>query len=109
MPRQRPSVPMQSERTCVFFLTVCSKDGHQVRLDTTLLQNTSPRSSKLRDTEDFVFVGDLSRTESDIEAPVLFVGYGVTAPKLNYGDYAGIDVRGKIVAYFENAPPLFAA
>lgn len=32
-----------------------------------------------------------------IEAEVVFVGYGISAPKLNYDDYDGIDIKGKIV------------
>lgn len=32
-----------------------------------------------------------------IEAEVVFAGYGVTAPDLGYDDYAGLDVKGKIV------------
>ena len=33
----------------------------------------------------------------EITAEVVFVGYGVSAPELNYDDYKGIDVKGKIV------------
>ncbi|GAB4022261.1 M28 family metallopeptidase [Spirosoma koreense] len=44
---------------------------------------------------------------SDVTAPVVFVGYGVTAPELNYDDYTGIDVKGKIVAFFNGAPSSF--
>lgn len=33
----------------------------------------------------------------EITADVVYVGYGVTAPELGYDDYAGIDVKGKIV------------
>lgn len=32
-----------------------------------------------------------------VEAEVAFVGYGITAKELNYDDYDGIDVKGKIV------------
>ena len=37
-------------------------------------------------------------------AEVVFVGYGVTAPELNYDDYKGIDVRGKIVLMNRDVP-----
>jgi len=40
-------------------------------------------------------------------APVVFVGFGITAPELGYDDYAGIDVRGKIVAFLAGAPSSF--
>jgi hypothetical protein len=61
----------------------------------------------LKPHEGFWFYRDLVRTESDVEAPVVFVGYGITAPELNYDDYAGIDGRGKIVAFINNAPATF--
>ena len=43
----------------------------------------------------------------DVNAPVVFVGYGVSAPELDYDDYAGIDVTGKIVAFVNGAPATF--
>jgi hypothetical protein len=39
-----------------------------------------------------------------IDAPVVFVGYGVSAPDQGHDDYAGLDVRGKVVAIFSGAP-----
>ncbi len=40
----------------------------------------------------------------NITAPVVFAGYGITAPGLNYDDYANIDVKGKIVLIFDHEP-----
>jgi len=40
----------------------------------------------------------------EITAEVVFVGYGVTAPELNYDDYRGIDVKGKIVLVNRDVP-----
>jgi hypothetical protein len=40
----------------------------------------------------------------EITAPLVFAGYGITAPGLSYDDYRGIDARGKIVAVFEHEP-----
>ena len=40
----------------------------------------------------------------NISAPVVFAGFGITAPELNYDDYAGIDARGKIVLIFDHEP-----
>jgi hypothetical protein len=37
-------------------------------------------------------------------APLVFVGYGVSAPELGYDDYAGIDVAGKFVLAFLGEP-----
>jgi len=44
---------------------------------------------------------------SEVTAPVVFVGFGVTAPELGYDDYAGVDVKGKIVAMLSGAPEAF--
>jgi hypothetical protein len=57
---------------------------------------------------DFITEGDPARPETEVEAPVVYVGYGVTAPEQGYDDYAGLDVRGKIVATVFGAPPRFA-
>ena len=44
------------------------------------------------------------KADVDLSAPVLFAGYGITAPELGYDDYAGVDARGKIVLLFEHEP-----
>jgi hypothetical protein len=40
----------------------------------------------------------------DLTAPVVFAGFGITAPELHYDDYASIDVHGKIVLIFDHEP-----
>jgi Peptidase family M28/PA domain len=40
----------------------------------------------------------------EITAEVVFAGYGVSAPELNYDDYKGIDVKGKIVLINRDVP-----
>lgn len=40
----------------------------------------------------------------NLTAPVVFAGYGITAPAYNYDDYANVDVKGKIVLVFEHEP-----
>ncbi len=35
---------------------------------------------------------------------VVFVGYGISAPEAGYDEYAGVDVKGKIVAFLRGAP-----
>ena len=57
--------------------------------------------------EDFVMGGDIVRPETEITAEVVYVGFGVHAPDMNYSDYDGIDVEGKIVAVFGGAPDSF--
>jgi acetylornithine deacetylase/succinyl-diaminopimelate desuccinylase-like protein len=38
------------------------------------------------------------------ELPLVFVGYGITAPDLQYDDYAGLDVKGKAVIILRKEP-----
>jgi hypothetical protein len=53
---------------------------------------------------DYILSADPGRPEVSVEAPVVFVGFGVTAPAQNYDDYKGIDVKGKVIAYIFGAP-----
>ena len=64
---------------------------------------------KLVDGEDYVLYPHMQQTETSVEAPVVFVGFGVTAPNRKYDDYAGTDVKGKIVAMIYGAPASFPA
>jgi Zn-dependent M28 family amino/carboxypeptidase len=38
------------------------------------------------------------------QAPVVFVGYGVSAPERNWDDFKGVDLKGKIALIFVNDP-----
>jgi hypothetical protein len=42
-----------------------------------------------------------------VNAPMVFVGYGISQPALGYDDYAGIDVKGKVVVVTRGAPDSF--
>ena len=42
---------------------------------------------------------------SEIDAPIVFVGYGIHAPEYHWDDYAGVDVKGKIALVIVNEPP----
>lgn len=57
--------------------------------------------------DDFGVGGDPLRETTSIRAEVVYVGHGVHAPEKGYSDYAGVDVDGKIIALFGNAPDTF--
>jgi hypothetical protein len=38
------------------------------------------------------------------DIPIVFAGYGISAPGFEYDDYAGLDVRGKAVLIFSHEP-----
>jgi Zn-dependent M28 family amino/carboxypeptidase len=54
--------------------------------------------------DEFVGVSYAQQSE-DFECEVIFMGHGITAPEFNWDDYAGTDVKGKIVLLFTNEPP----
>jgi hypothetical protein len=45
---------------------------------------------------------------ADASGRLVFVGYGVSSPKNNYDDYAGLDVKGKIVVLVQATPASLA-
>jgi len=80
-----------------------------------LVITVNGKEQKLTDAKDYVLSTwftspagkDPVKTESDVSAPMVFVGFGVTAPDQNYDDYAGVDVHGKIVVGIYGAPSAF--
>jgi len=45
-----------------------------------------------------------SSAATAIDAPMVFAGYGLDAPQAGFDDYAGLDVRGKIVVALAGTP-----
>ena len=56
---------------------------------------------------EFLMGPRLYADQVDITAPLVFVGHGVTAPRFQHDDYAGIDVRGKIAVWVSGRPKQF--
>jgi hypothetical protein len=71
---------------------------------TVLTLSRAGKEETLTFAKDYLTPGNAGCAESSVEAPVIFVGYGLTAPGQNYDDYQGIDAKGKIVAYMFGAP-----
>lgn len=44
-----------------------------------------------------------------IDAPVVFVGFGASAPERDWDDYGDVDLRGKVALYLVNDPDFAAA
>ena len=40
----------------------------------------------------------------EVEAPLVFAGYGLTIPEKNYDDLAGLDVKGKVIVILGGSP-----
>lgn len=44
------------------------------------------------------------QASAPVEAPLVFVGYGLTVPETGHDDLAGVDLRGKVAVYFTGGP-----
>jgi hypothetical protein len=51
--------------------------------------------------DSFISTGGIN---TDISGALVFVGYGISSPKNNHDDYAGLDVKGKIVVTVDGFP-----
>jgi len=65
--------------------------------------NGSGMNLKMRD--DFVATNEALTTSTDIDADVIYVGYGIEAPEYHWDDYKDADVRGKVLLMLVNEPP----
>jgi Zn-dependent M28 family amino/carboxypeptidase len=55
--------------------------------------------------DDFVTSNQTQTDSVDIDAPIVFVGYGIEAPEYRWNDFKGVDVRGKVLLVIVNEPP----
>ena len=53
---------------------------------------------------DDAFIGTRIMPAPEVKAPMVFVGYGLKVPEKNYDDFAGLDVKGKLVVIFSGSP-----
>ncbi len=58
----------------------------------------------LKNLDDFVTSNESQVESADVDAPVVFVGYGIAAPEYQWDDYKGYDLKGKVALLFVNEP-----
>jgi Zn-dependent M28 family amino/carboxypeptidase len=54
--------------------------------------------------DEYVAYDQTQQPQSDVDAEIVFVGYGIEAPEYNWDDYKGADVRGKVLLMLVNEP-----
>ncbi len=67
-----------------------------------------PRSGaplKLTYGDDYTVSNQSLTPSATFDAPIVFVGYGITAPEFGWNDYAGVDVKGKVILCIVGDPP----
>lgn len=70
------------------------------------LQVTGSSPATLAYRDDYVLWSMRNEDQVSLSAPAVFVGYGIVAPEWGWDDYAGLDVKGKIVLCLVNDPGL---
>ena len=58
----------------------------------------------LKQLDEYVIYDQTQQPLSEIDAPIVFVGYGIRAPEYNWDDYKGVDVKGKVLLMLVNEP-----
>src|ERR1700674_1733879 len=64
----------------------------------------SGKSFEAKNLAEFVTNNESQTETADIDAPIVFVGYGIKAPEYDWDDYKTIDLRGKVALLFVNEP-----
>src|SRR5438309_9763874 len=60
---------------------------------------------ELKPLDDYVAYDETQQSQSDVDADMVYVGYGIEAPEYNWDDYKGTDVKGKVLLMLVNEPP----
>jgi Zn-dependent M28 family amino/carboxypeptidase len=67
----------------------------------------APRSGAplaLKVLDDYVTTNERQTESAEIDAPIVFVGYGISAPEYDWDDYKGYDLKGKVALLFVSEP-----
>jgi Zn-dependent M28 family amino/carboxypeptidase len=55
--------------------------------------------------DEYVAYDETQQAQSEVDADIVYVGYGIEAPEYNWDDYKGVDVKGKVLLMLVNEPP----
>jgi Zn-dependent M28 family amino/carboxypeptidase len=78
---------------------------HTLPSTTASLQPAHGPAMDLKLADDYVAGNQTQTGSADIDAPIVFVGYGIEAPEYKWDDFKGVDVKGKVVLVIVNEPP----
>jgi Zn-dependent M28 family amino/carboxypeptidase len=62
-------------------------------------------TTDLKPLEQYVAYDQTQQPQSDVDADIVYVGYGIEAPEYKWDDYKGADLRGKVLLMLVNEPP----
>jgi hypothetical protein len=76
---------------------------HDKKISSLTRLTVKNRPAGLQLKTDFMPLG--STSEGSFEGELVFAGYGLSVPDMNYDDYADLEVKDKIVVAFRGQPP----
>src|SRR5437868_2397509 len=69
-----------------------------------VLEPAKGDAMKLAFRDEYVAYNEMLTPRADIDADIIFVGYGIEAPEYRWNDYQDVDVRGKVLLMLVNEP-----
>ena len=78
--------------------------GSDTRFTLVPASESGASRTDLKILDDYVVYDQTQQPVSDIDAPIVYVGYGIDAPEYNWDDYKGVDVKGKVLLMLVNQP-----
>ena len=70
-----------------------------------VLQPANGAAMDLKPLDDYVAYDQTQEPASNVDADIVYVGYGIEAPEYKWDDYKGADVKGKVLLMLVNEPP----
>ena len=74
------------------------------RASSAMLVDTSGTETALQPGQAILITAGGARRPLSIDAPLVFIGYGLHLPALGYDDFQGIDLKGKIAVVISGGP-----
>src|SRR5215471_1744588 len=87
------------------FLQKVPMVGLTAQPETKLALEHDGQTVELKAGEEYVATAETQEPTSDIDADVVFAGYGIEAPEYKWNDYKDVDVKGKVLMMVVNEPP----
>ncbi len=79
--------------------------GIETKPESTLTFTAGETRFEARMFEEFVANAETQKESESLDAPMVFVGYGIVAPEFRWDDFKGVDVKDKVVVMLVNDPP----
>lgn len=69
-----------------------------------VVEGAEGNSVPLKVQDEFIVTNQTGETESNIDAPIVFVGFGINAPEYKWDDYKGVELKGKVALVIVSQP-----